>query len=286
MSETHGLSKRCGKGLTENGVTVFMRGLSKNKKILLVLLACTVVLAVLLFLILGGRSKPRKENGITQLSFSVGDKLAGYAVTDHEGNEVDIADVSDTAALYIFGMAGCRDCIADFPSYELIFSLYDSEDFSVVFIWDDEIPSSELEEMGIPSEASYSAKGRYKFTDWVPSYYLIGQDDVIVSQTAEVEEAAKLLGDYPVSAEGFEKAFQGMKVLVGIDRCKSCKDAYEKLLGQGDPFVYMLEGAETAEGEHQTADPNRILAEAFHIEDFPVCLYLDGSEEIVVDPDC
>lgn len=263
-----------------------MRGLSKSRKILLVLLACAAVLAVLLFLILGNRSKPRKENGITQLSFSIGDRLGGYSVTDHEGNEVDIADISGNRTLTVFGMAGCRDCIADFSSYELIFSLYDSEEFSVVFIWDDEIPSSELEEMGIPSEASYSAKGRYKFTDWVPSYYLTDQDDIIVSQTVEVEEAAKLLGDYSVSAEGFERAFQGMKVLVGIDRCKSCKDAYEKLLEQGEPFVYMLEGAETVDGEYQTADPNRILAEAFHIENLPVCLYLDGSGEIVADPDC
>lgn len=262
-----------------------MRRLTKRGKVLIAL-GCLAVLSVLLLLISGSLPKPRKENGIPELHFSVGDRLAGYPVTDHAGNEVDIADISENEILYIFGMAGCGDCIADFPSYQLVFSLYDSNALSVVFIWDDAVPSKEMEEMGIPLSACYSAKGRYKFTDWVPSYYLVDAEGIIRKQTVEMEEAAEYLEDYPVSAKGFETAFQGKRVLVGIERCKSCKGAYDRLLEQEEPFVYVLEGAGEAEGEHQMADPHSILSRAFQIETYPVCLYPDGSGGITVDPNC
>lgn len=263
-----------------------MRGLTKRGRTALIVLGCLTVLGVLLLLISGSLPKSRKENGIPELRFSVGDRLTGYPVTNHAGGEVDIAEVSENETLYIFGMAECGDCIADFPSYELVFSLYNSDDLSVVFIWDDAVPVKEMEEMGIPVSACYSAEGRYKFTDWVPSYYLMDAGDIIRKQTVEMAEAAGYLEDYPVSTKGFEMVFQGKQVLLGIERCKSCKGAYDRLLEQDEPFVYVLEGVEEATGGQQMADPHSILSRAFQIDAYPVCLYPDGNGGINVDPDC
>ena len=86
------------------------------------------------------RPIPRKQNDIPQLKFKTGDRLEGYPVSKQDGTILDCSEMTDRPALIIFGMDGCRDCIADFSSYGILYPLYQSDCFTVLFIWDDKEP--------------------------------------------------------------------------------------------------------------------------------------------------
>lgn len=233
------------------------------------------------------RPVPRKENGIRQLHFAVGDRLEGYEVYGPQGEALDISDISDMPLLLVFAMAECGDCRREFSSYRSLLTLFDTDRFRVVFVWDDEIPQEDLDELNIPPEASYTARGQYKFTDWVPTCYLVDATDTIVKETTQMEQAASWLPETEVTPEAFAQFSGGLPVLVGIDRCGSCKKAAERMDAlYGGEYLYFLEGREEVTPEDPAnvfADPYRLLSQAFVLEIYPVCIRLDEAGEIVVE---
>lgn len=154
-----------------------------------------VVLGFLTFMM----TKTRKNNGVTQLSFAVGETLSGYDVTAYDGERIDIGNITKKDSLVVFGMDKCRDCIADMPLYKQLYENYNSDELEIVFVWDNAVPVEELENLGIPKEKSFSAMGQYKFTDWVPSYYLIDESNVIFDTTDDISEAYVLASAYPMN---------------------------------------------------------------------------------------
>lgn len=255
-------------------------------------LTVVAVLALVVLVALPLLPRPRKQNGILQLSFAAGQRLEGYEVYNAAGQSMDIADITDRPAMVVFGMATCRDCIADISSYNLLYALYNNADYAVVFVWDDEIPQERLDEMNIPPEASFSARGRYKFTDWVPSYYFVDEADIILDTTTSVDSAADRLSGQTVLPAGFAQLAGGQPVLVGVPGCGACKTAYQGLSDRDTDFVYYLEGVEdkeeqagatTAAGATTRLDPKKLITKAFGIELYPVLISFDKDGNIILD---
>lgn len=259
----------------------------KRKKWMRILLPVTAGLLVLITaIVLAAVLKPgsRKTNGVEQLRFAPGERLHGYEVGAYDGKTLEISEISGTDALLIFGMAGCRDCIADFPAYRLLYSLYNSADFQVIFIWDDVVPQKEMDELNIPPEASYTARGLYKFTDWVPSYYYIDASGMIIDCFTEIEEAVSFLPALEITAHAVNRLSDGVPILVGIENCGSCKQAYEGLADAAVDFVYYLEGSEAGEqASFVYGDPHKILSKAFDLDVYPVYIYTDDTGVVVDD---
>ncbi len=254
------------------------------KNIIKISALCIVLLiAVFLFLLI---VKPgsRKTNGVKLLSFTTGETLQGYSVWDSQGRELDISDISEKETLVIFAMKGCRDCMADYDSYRILFPLYHSENFSVAFVWDDKIPQEQLDKMNIPPEASFSAKGKYKFTDWVPSYYFVDNNDMIVAQTIEMSEAAEFLPQITVDADSIRRLSGGVPILLGVSGCGACKKAVDTLDQDGTDYMYFLQDEKLNEssGEAIFVDAHKLISKALHIEEYPTYIYVDPDENVII----
>lgn len=262
-----------------------MKQWTGKRKILLAGSVVLVMLAVVTLLLFMNKKGSRKENGITQLQFSQGMTLSGYEIYDAAGKPLDISDISEKPTLVVFAMDGCRDCLADFPSYQILFSLFRTESFQVAFVWDDTVPQAELDKLNIPASASYSAKGRYKFTDWVPNYYFVDEADSITATTKEASALPSLLPEVEVTPEGFRQLTGGKPLLIGIDGCGACKEAAQRMDGEPEGYCYVLEGrAEKQEGDRENVllDPHKLVSKAFGEEVFPVSVRLDEMGVLVV----
>lgn len=264
-----------------------MKMLAVRQKKALALGAALVVLLAAAAVGWANRPVPRRENGVELLDFPLGSKLQGYEVYDSQGRALDISQISDTPTLLVFAMDRCGDCRAEFPSYRILLTLFNTEQFQVAFVWDDGIPQADLDKLRIPPSASYSAKGRYKFTDWVPSYYFVDGEDTITAQTKDLAEAASLLPETTVSPESFRQFSGGLPVLLGADGCGGCEEALGKMEeAYGSGFLYFLEGQEAAgKGgpENALADPCQLLAKAFGVGAYPVSIRLDEAGAILLE---
>ena len=70
----------------------------------------------------------------------------------------------------------------------------------------------------------------YKFTDWVPSYYLLDEDGVIQATSTKLQEAIQFLPQKQATSEQLLQLTDGKPLLVGIDRCDACLKAYTSLI--------------------------------------------------------
>jgi glutaredoxin len=255
------------------------------KNIIKISVLCIVLLIAVFLVLLIVKPGSRKTNGVKLLSFSTGEALQGYSVWDSQGRELDVSEISEKETLVVFAMKGCRDCIADYDSYRILFPLYDSENFSVAFVWDDEIPQEQLDKMNIPPEASYSAKGKYKFTDWVPSYYFVDRNDTIVAQTTEMSETAELLPQITVDADSMLRLSGGVPILLGVSGCGACKKAVETLEQDGTDYMYVLqeEKLDKASDDAIFVDEHKLISKAFQIEEYPTYIYVDSDENLIID---
>lgn len=263
-----------------------MKKLTARQGKIVILAAVLVVLLAAAAVLFWNRPVPRRENGLEQLSLPLGSKLQGYEVYDSQGRGLDISEISDTPTLVVFAMAQCGDCRAEFPSYRILLSLFNTDQFQVAFVWDDDVPQADLDELRIPPSASYSAKGLYKFTDWVPSYYFVDGTDTITGQTKEIAEVAALLPETSVTPESFEQFSGGLPVLVGIDGCGACKKAAEQMEAEHGDYLYFLEGREKVtedDPENVSADPQKLISKAFGLDTYPVSIRLDEAGEIAVE---
>lgn len=260
-----------------------MKATGKVKYILLFLIVFLITAVITVWLCFLNKPVPRKENGIPVLSFSAGEQLKGYEIADSSGNRLDVGELWDMPSLVVFAMKGCGDCKADYDAYRVLFSLYNTDAFKVVFIWDDEIPQAELDEMRIPPSASYSAEGRYKFTDWVPTYFLLDETGEILFETEHVEEAAQQLPVPTVTPQGLH-ALTGGKPLLLVDDAEKYRDAaVEKNLSE-DAFMCFVSGEENCEKTNEAVfcDPYDLVSKAFQVEAYPTWIYLE-DENIVIE---
>ncbi|QHQ61031.1 hypothetical protein Ana3638_09830 [Anaerocolumna sedimenticola] len=255
------------------------------KKIVRISVLCIVILTVTFLVVLAHKPSTRKTNGVKLLNFSTGEKLQGYTVWDSQGKEIDISDITGKETLVVFAMKGCKDCIADFDAYRILFSLYNSENFSVVFVWDDKIPQEQLDKMNIPPEDSFSAKGKYKFTDWVPSYYFIDENAMITAQTTKISEVAELLPQTTVNADNMMSLSGGVPILLGVSGCGACKKATETLEQDGTDYLYFLQGEKLNEDtdENIFIDTEKLISKAFNIKEYPVYIYVDSAGNVVIE---
>mgnify|MGYP001036207180 CR=1 FL=1 len=264
-----------------------MKKLTARQGKIAALAAALAVLLAAAGVLWANRPVPRRENGVELLDFPLGSKLQGYDVYDSQGRALDISQISSAPTLIVFAMAQCGDCRAEFPSYGALLTLFNTEAFQVAFVWDDAVPQEDLDKLHIPPSASYSAKGRYKFTDWVPSYYFVDGEDVITAQTKDLAEVAPLLPETAVVPESFRQFSGGLPVLLGIEGCGSCKEALGEMeAAYGDSFLYFLEGQEAvAEGSKKNvlADPHQLVAKAFGVDTFPASIRLDGAGGLLVE---
>ena len=264
-----------------------MKKLSAKQGKTITLIAALAALLTAAGVLWANRPVPRRENGIELLDFPLGSKLQGYDVYDSQGRTLDISQRSSTPTLLVFAMAQCGDCRAEFPSYRALLTLFNTKEFQVAFVWDDTVPQADLDKLHIPPSASYSAKGRHKFTDWVPSYYFVDGEDIITAQTKDLAEAALLLPESTVEPESFRQFSGGLPVLLGLDGCGSCKEAVEEMeAAYGDSFLYFLEGQEAVEEgskKNVFADPHQLVAKAFGVDTFPASVRLDRAGGLLIE---
>lgn len=261
-----------------------MRKVLVKKVFLISFLSIAIIIAVYLAVRLF-EPKSRKTNGVNLLNFSSGEKLQGYKVWDSQGREIDVSEMTEKNTLVIFAMKGCRDCIAHYDSYRIIVSLYNNEEFSVVFVWDDKIPQEQLDEMNIPPEVSFSAKGKNKFTDWVPSYYFVDENNTIKAQTTEMSEVVELLPQINPKKDILMRLSNGKPILLGVNGCSACKKAVETLQQNGTDYLYFLQGDKLDEDLYKNvfADPEKLISKALNIEEYPTYIYVDSDENLIIE---
>jgi len=140
---------------------------------------------------------PRKENQVAQLEFFVGEEFKGYEILNSDGDRLDISEISDKKALIFFAWHLCPDCREVYEEYKEIFKTYSAnEDLSLCFIWDNEIPYSDfIGAIGISSEKHYTANDKYKFTENVPAYFLVDENNVITFKSTDIKELQNLLSN-------------------------------------------------------------------------------------------
>lgn len=248
----------------------------KRYKLMAVIISVLVaVIGLLLFLLLS-KDEPvsRRENSVKLLDFSVGETLSGYAVLDESGRDLDVSEIPGTHKLFIFAWDKCGDCKAEYESYKILFPFYDTEKLNIVFIWDNHIPSEDLNTLGIPAGNSYSASDRYKFTDWVPSYLLVDENNII--QMKEIDLSiivSHLKENYSPNRQAFTELFGNADLLLGVDRCHGCKSAYDELKETGDNFQYWVEGPVNSTMYEDDPDiyydPHSILSAVFDVQEYP-----------------
>lgn len=242
------------------------------------LLLCAMALVIAL--VVAAKPTSRRGNGVEQLQFAVGDHLTGQTIADEDRGELDIGSIPGGDRLVIFAWDRCGDCRGAYDSYRLLFALYDSPELNIVFVWDDKIPRADLEAMGVGPGNSYSAMGRCKFTDWVPSYFLLDGGGTLVQKETSLEVMAAYLQErYPVNPQALAVLYPDVELLVlGVDRCGSCKELKESLTAEGKPFQYVLVGQVTSslyEGDDTVQyDRDGILAGALGLESFPATISL------------
>lgn len=244
-----------------------MKGKSKIV-VAAVIIVLVAIIAALLVLLLA--PKARKDNGVPLLNFQQGDVLKGYAVADEDGNELGISDIPGARKLLLFSLDTCGDCRAEYDTYRLLFAAYDQPDFNVAFIWDDRIPYKDLETLDIARGNSYTASGRYKFTDWVPTAMVVDAVGGILLKTADMDELVQWLAQEAEASSAQLAAFlQDRSLLLGIDWCGGCKAAREKLDAEAVQYVYAIQGNAAEKEEGVLQDPHGVLSAALGVTEYP-----------------
>ena len=264
----------------------------KRGKKIYIIIGIAAALAVILFFPLRRvyrKTLPRKKNGIKQLEFAAGQRLTGYDVRDESGKWIDVSKISDgDAAVVAFNLKGCPDCKEDAFSQQILMNLYQTPDFNFYIIYDDDIPDEEW--VTDNSTKVFSAGGRYKFTKWVPTYFLLDKDDNITKETIEASDLEYMVPNVSASAGQINSLSGGLPILIGLDGCLSCKEAEDAMVEQyGSDFLYVIEGQEIPEYksdlDYVRADPGGLLLKALDLESLPVLVTTDADGNINITSD-
>ena len=143
-----------------------------------------------------------------------------------------------------------------------------------------------MNELGIDLQQCYTAKGKVKITDWVPTYMIIDNNSKITLKTAD----AQILVDYlqannQVIEQGLGSLLRGTINLIGIDRCSSCQKAFEELQNtESDKFTYIISGEISSERKMSNniiSDKYQIIAKTYNCEVFPQKIKVDDNGNIL-----
>ena len=260
--------------------------MKRSRFIIILIAVLVIIIGVLLVLLLFKEDKPvsRRENGVQLLNFSVGEELSGYTVFDESEQELDISEIPGSNKLLIFAWDKCGDCKAEYESYRLLFPFYDTDELNIVFIWDNRIPDDDLDTLSIPSRNSYSASDKYKFTDWVPSYILVDENNIIQMKEIDLSMIiTHLKANFTPNQQAFSELFGSSDLLLGVDRCSGCKSAFDELNANDEDFQYWIEGPVTSTmyEDHTDVhyDPHSILSAVFDIDSYPETIEADDFQK-------
>ncbi len=151
-------------------------------------------LVALLALILGCASMPAAvlaEDPVTRILFSDGERFAGQNVSQ-EGVETAIEALPGSLRMILYVKRTCKDCIAEYDSYELLGRLFAGDAVVPTFLWQNEFPEGDLV---LPEAMCYLVGENLRLGDWVPTYFFTDGEGLILKKTIELPEAIAYLGE-------------------------------------------------------------------------------------------
>lgn len=157
--------------------------------------AVCIVMLVLHALCLGSLAEDKKpvENYLKS-----GDPIRNVIVYDLFGESTPITDITkEKTSVLFYVRSTCRDCRAEFPNYkEFVSKSQSHEDYNVIFLWDGEIPFDDLKTLNIPDEINYSNRKEYKLNSWVPTYFVIDKNSVVIYKSINFSSLLEFFNNY------------------------------------------------------------------------------------------
>lgn len=239
-----------------------------------VILCCICICIITVFSsCISSKTTGRKDNGVKQLSFEVGDTLEGYNIYDSNDELLDISEISSKKRFIIFAWDLCGDCKAEYTNLSLLYKLYNSEELNIVFVWDNNIPYDTLNSLGILKSNNYTVKDKYKFTDWVPSYFIVDEDNTIILKSIELKDIVEYFSsEFDYNEEKMKDILYKDINLIGLDRCSGCVTAYNELRDKhigSFQYIVMGEPSSIDIDQNVVVDKYGIISKALKLEELP-----------------
>ena len=251
--------------------------MKKNQKLLTILLTTLLVMSII--------GQADANSSIPDILFNEGDVFAGLSISDAKGQEIDISELSPSRKIIIFTWEQCKDCIIEYDNYSAFVSLYDNQKIEIIFIWKDSIPSDASISL-FGSTKHYATKAMRSYTDWVPAYYLVDENNTIIKKTIELKWIEEYLsGVINPNREALMNWIGKKNIFFTLDGCASCNEAQKEIDGltdKGDIYTVLNGNSNIKEGI-DLHDRYAIYAHALGIQYFPAFVYLYHDEIIIVD---
>lgn len=222
------------------------------------------------------------------ISFKEGDAFTGMNVTDMEGNEKDISELSHTKKIVVLVWDKCGDCKAGYENYRSLVSLYDNQGVDVIFIWRNNIPGG-LGNSPLGSIKHYATRDISRYTKYVPAYYLIDENNKVNKITEDFQWVEEYLsGGFKPNARAIKDWVGSRIVFFTLNGCSACFKAHQEAQSKLDMSkVYIVGNGEGNGEENKDAadiqDRYSIYAHAMNIRLYPAFALLHNDEITIVD---
>jgi hypothetical protein len=224
------------------------------------------------------------DRNASGISFKEGDTFTGMNVTDMEGNEKDISELSHAKKIVVLVWDKCAECKAGYENYQPLVSLYDNQGVDVIFIWRNDIPE-DLGNSPLGSIKHYSTRDISRYSKWVPTYFFIDEKNTVSKITGDFQWVEEYLSrEYKPNAQALKKWVGSRVIFFTLDGCSACAKAHkdaESKLDMGKVFVVGNGKGDKDSGDIQ--DRFSIYAHALNIQLFPAFVLLHNDEITVVD---
>ncbi len=239
-----------------------------------VILVIGLLAIALLAIALMPKTHGRKGNGVPLHVFNVGDTFSGYTIYNDAGTAIDIGQLQGERKVIIFAWDKCGDCRSQYENYSNLIKLYDNQNLDIIFIWDDKIPVSDMNNAQIPLEKHYSANGKVKFTDWVPTYFVVDKNNKITKSLTDIQDLEEYLsGVYTPKNEALLAFLDSRLIFFTLEGCSGCATAKNELsensIVSSLTLYTVLCGEKKENSVFDYHDSNLIYAHALGIDSFP-----------------
>lgn len=228
------------------------------------------------------------DRNVSSISLKEGDTFTGMNVTDMEGNEKDISELSHAKKIVVLVWDKCAECKAGYENYRSLVSLYDNQGVDVVFIWRNDIPG-DLGNSPLGSIKHYSTRDISRYTKYVPAYYLVDENNTVRKITEDFQWVEEYLsGGLKPNARAIKDWVGSRIVFFTLNGCSACFKARQEAESKLDMSkVYIVGNGEGSGGENREAadiqDCYSIYAHAMNIRLFPAFALLHDDEITIVD---
>ena len=156
-----------------------------KRNISLVLLFWTFVLVIV--------PSARCEAELLEYAFEVGDSLTDVVIYSLDGIVYAMHELlNDEPLLILYIRSTCSDCRAQFDNYHDLIK-EPPQGYSILFLWDGEVPQDDLEFISSSNEMNYSNNKEYKLANWVPTYFVVDTDGSLMFTTIHFLELSEYL---------------------------------------------------------------------------------------------